>query len=155
MKSIFSLNYRLNETFDLIKDANHKVLAQWAIDCVERVLQYFENEYPHDNRPMTAIQTLKEWMRTGEFKMSIIRRASLDSHAAARDIAEDNSAKSAARAAGQAVATAHVRTHSVAAANYALQAVYRSSSPENADQNVANERAWQIERLLELMNKSN
>ncbi|OGB63001.1 hypothetical protein A2X44_03250 [candidate division CPR3 bacterium GWF2_35_18] len=42
--------------------------------------------------------------------MAVIRKASLDSHAAARDVGEDNPARSSARSAGQAVATAHVKT---------------------------------------------
>ena len=44
--------------------------------------------------------------------MAVIRKASLESHTAARDVGENNAARSAACAAGQAVATAHVPTHS-------------------------------------------
>ena len=43
------------------------------------------------------------------FKMADIRESSLAAHAAAREVKEnDDAARSAARAAGQAVATAHV-----------------------------------------------
>ena len=82
--------------------------------------------------------------------MAVIRKASLDSHAAARDVGEDNAARSAARAAGQAVATAHVRTHAPGAAIYAQQAVHRLSSAADADAAVAREREWQYQRLVEL-----
>jgi len=44
-------------------------------------------------------------MSTGRFKMAIIRKASLGAHAAARKAGEYSSARFAARAAGQAVAT--------------------------------------------------
>lgn len=84
--------------------------------------------------------------------MAVIRNASLTSHVAAREVAEDNAARSVARAAGQAVATAHVPTHSVGAANYSLQAIHRASSDSDADAAVARERAWQYQRLLELRN---
>jgi hypothetical protein len=87
------------------------------------------------------------------FKMAVIRKASLDSHAAAREVGEDNAARSAARAAGQAVATAHVPTHSLGAANYALQAIYRATGPADADSAVAKERDWQYQRLRELGRK--
>lgn len=43
--------------------------------------------------------------------MADIRKASLNSHAAAREVGEDSPARSAARACGQAVATAHVLRH--------------------------------------------
>jgi hypothetical protein len=84
------------------------------------------------------------------FKMAIIRRASLASHAAAREVGED----SAARSAGQAVATAHVPTHSMGAAIYALQAVYRAANPLEADAAVARERDWQYKHMLVLPEKS-
>ena len=114
-KPTFSLaHYRKDERIvELVKRTDHKVLAQWAIDCAERVLSYFEEKYPEDHRPREAIKTLRMWMDTGVFRMEVIRKASLDSHAAAREVGEDNAARSAARAAGQAVATAHVPTHSI------------------------------------------
>lgn len=87
--------------------------------------------------------------------MATIRKASLDSHAAAREVGEDNPARSAARAAGQAVATAHAPTHALGAANYALQAIHRATPPADADITVAQERAWQTQHLLELGRKMN
>ena len=99
------------------------------------------------------IETLQAWIDTGVFKMAVIRKASLSSHAAARDVGEDNPARSAARAAGQAVATAHVPTHSIGAAIYALQAIHPASDVSDADAAVAKERDWQSRHLLELKEK--
>ena len=152
-KSKFSLTYKVESILELVKKTDKKTLAVWAIDCVERVMPYFEEKYPEDNRPRNAIITLHTWIKTGIFKMAIIRKASLDSHAAAREVNEDNPARSAARAAGQAVATAHVPTHSVAAANYALQALFRANIAFNADVAVAKERDWQYKHLIELRKK--
>ena len=86
--------------------------------------------------------------------MADIRKASLDAHAAAREVGEDNPARSAARAASQAVATAHVRTHSLGAANYALQAIHRAAGVSGAEAAVTKERDWQYRRLIELNEKS-
>ena len=83
-----------------MKKTNHKTLAVWAIDCAERVLPYFEKKYPEDHRPRNAIKTLQTWINTGAFSMAVIRKASLASHAAAREVGEDSAARSAARAAG-------------------------------------------------------
>jgi hypothetical protein len=115
-------------------------------------MPYFEQEHPEDHRPRTAIETLQAWIDTGVFKMANIRKASLASHAAAREVGEDNAARSAARAAGQAVATAHVPTLSIGAAIYALQAIHRStdSSDSDTDAAVAKERDWQYQHLLRL-----
>ena len=135
---------------ELVSQTDHKTLAVWAVDCVERVMPHFEEKYPEDQRPRNAIETLRAWLNTGEFRMAVIRRASLASHAAAREVGEDSAARSAARAAGQAVATAHVPTHSMGAANYALQAVHRASTSSDAEAAVVKERHWQYHHLLEL-----
>ena len=154
-KSKFSLtHYKDERIVELVKKTDHKTLAVWAIDCAERVLPYFEEKYPEDHRPRNAIETLQTWINTGVFKMAVIRQASLASHAAAREVGEDNAARSAARAAGQAVATAHVPTHSMGAAIYALQAIYRATNSSDADAAVAKEREWQYQHLLELTENS-
>ncbi len=80
--------------------------------------------------------------------MADIRGASLAAHAAARKAKENQAACSAARAAGQAVATAHVPQHALGGAYYALKAI-AASDPANADINIAKEHKWQARRLPE------
>ena len=70
---------------DLVSQTDQKTLALWAIECAERVMPYFEKEFPNDKRPRTAIDALKTWIKSGKSKMAVIRKASLNSHAAARD----------------------------------------------------------------------
>ncbi len=139
---------------ELVKKTNHKTLAIWAIDCAERVLPYYEEKYPEDHRPRKAIETLQAWINTGVFKMAVIRKASLDSHAAAREAGEDTAARSAARAAGQTVATAHVPTHSIGSAIYALQAIHRATNSSDADAAIAKEQDWQYQHLTRLREES-
>lgn len=153
-KTKFSVTHKDKAIVELMKKADQKTLAIWAIDCVERVMPYFEEKYPEDQRPRKAIEVLQAWINTGVFKMADIRKAALASHAAAREVGEDNKARSTARAAGQAVATAHVPTHSIGAANYALQAIHRATNPSDADAVIAKERDWQYQHLLELKNNT-
>lgn len=143
----FSLSHEAKSYSAVVEQTDHKVLATWAIACAERVMPCFEAAFPDDPRPRRALETLQAWIDTGEFSMAVIRKASLDAHAAAREVGEDSPARSAARAAGQAVATAHVRTHAPGAAAYALQAVQRDATTEET---VAAERVWQRQRLREL-----
>ena len=151
-KTKFSLAHKDEEILEFIKNTDQKTLAVWAIDCAERVLPYFEEKYPEDQRPRQAIKTLQIWIKTGVFKMAVIRKASLDSHAAAREVGEDNASRSAARAAGQAVATAHVPRHAYGSAIYAQQAIFRASKPSDAETSVAREREWQYQHLIDLRN---
>ena len=152
-KSGFSLARRDEAMAELVGETDKKTLAIWAVDCAERVLPYFEVQYPDDHRPGDAIVALLNWIRTGVFHMADIRKAALDAHAAAREVGKNNAARSAARAAGQAVATAHVPTHSLAAARYAQQAMYRATNFSEADAAAARERDWQYRHLGELREK--
>jgi hypothetical protein len=124
--------------------SDQKILALWAADCAEHVLPCFEEKYPGDDRPRKAIEACRRWAATGVFKMADIRRASLDAHAAAREAKEDD-AIAAARAAGQAVATAHAPTHALGSALYGIRAAAARSG--NADDGLIRERDWQLERL--------
>ena len=146
----FSLAEKAERLDALVLAAGHRTLALWAIDCAGRVLHFFEETCPGDARPRVALSVCREWADTGEFSMAVIRKASLDAHAAARKTGSDNPARSAARAAGQAVATAHVRTHAPGAAKYAQQAVFRAAGPGDAAAAAAAERDWQVRHLLAL-----
>ena len=153
-KPKFSLTRKDEALEALVRETDHTTLAIWAIDCAGRVLHYFEEQYPDDPRPRVALNVCREWTTTGVFRMAEIRGASLASHAAAREVGEDNAARSAARAAGQAVATAHVPTHSLGAAGYAQQAVWRAAEPGEAEAAVARERDWQERHLVWLRDSS-
>lgn len=139
---------------ELARKTDHTIVAIWAADCAERVLHYFLEKYPEDNRPGTAIEACREWARTGVFRMADVRSISLAAHAAARETQEDTAARSAARAAGQAMATAHVPAHAIAAALYAATAVRDAANSADADSATARERDWQYQHLLRLRERS-
>ncbi|OIO28828.1 hypothetical protein COX86_02585 [Candidatus Micrarchaeota archaeon CG_4_10_14_0_2_um_filter_60_11] len=123
---------------------DQRLLATWAADCALRVLPFFEEARPKDGRPRKAIDACRAWARTGAFSMVVIRKASLDAHAAARGA--KGAARFAARAAGQAVATAHVPLHAFGTAYYALKAV-AAADPARAKAKIARELDWQTRRI--------
>lgn len=149
-KPVFSLNCKDPALQELVETTDKRSLALWALACAKRVLPYFESEFPEDSRPRQALDALQDWIDTGNFSMKTIRGAALASHAAARDVGEDNPARSAARSAGQAVSTAHVKEHALAAANYVLQAIFRANIAGFPEDAIKAERIWQTERLIEL-----
>lgn len=150
IKVKFTLSRKDEEMLRVIKDTDHKLLAVWAISCAQRVIPFFEDKYPTDRRPRYALETLQKWIDTGIFRMEVIRKASLSSHAAAREVGEDNAARSAARACGQAVATAHVPIHSYGSAIYAQQAIFRAT---NSLEKTEKERDWQYQQLTRINSK--
>lgn len=99
---------------------SHVFLIRWAADCAEEVLHLFQQR-SSDERPAKAIEIARHWA-SGSVKTGVAMKASLAAHAAARD-ATDTVAIAAARAAGQAVATAHAADHSMGGLLYALKAM--------------------------------
>jgi uncharacterized membrane protein YoaK (UPF0700 family) len=131
---------------------DQKTLARWAADCAERVLPFFDETFPDDTRPLEAIEACRKWAADGVFEMADVRRISLSSHAAARMAweADKHAACYAARAAGHAIATAHVPIHAIGAPAYAVKAVATASDPDEVEIKVNQERTWQVQRLRDL-----
>lgn len=127
---------------------DQKLMAIWSLDCAERALPFFEAINPKDERPRRAIETGRDWVRTGTFKMAVIRAASLEAHAAAKEARGNEAACFAVHAAGQAVAAAHVPQHAYGGAYYALKAIAVANS-ESAKEKVKQELRWQEQALPE------
>jgi hypothetical protein len=134
------------KAMNIFNKQEQRLLAIWAADCAERVLPFFEMAYPKDDRPRKAIEACRTWVRTGVFKMADIRKVALAAHAAARKAKEKDAACFAARAAGQAVATAHVPQHAFGAAYYALK-IAAASNSANSEVKIAKELNWQYRHL--------
>jgi len=144
-----------------LDEQDHRSLVLWAADCAERVLPYFEEKYPKDDRPRNALEAGRAWVRS-EITVSEARAAAFAAHAAARAAghaaatahaaardADHAAARAAARAAGHAAATAHVAGHARHAAAYAVTAATNAALPTDAAATTATEREWQYRRLPE------
>ena len=121
----------------LLKKDHHRQLIKWACKCSEHVLPLCGETV--DERLINALLIAKEWS-TGYAKVGDAMKASVGSHAAARESASPISI-AVARSVGQAVATAHMADHSLGAAIYALKAVKFDNKSIDA------ERKWQNEQL--------
>ena len=129
-----------------LEDPQHRLLASWAADCAEHVLEYFQAQHPEDERPRRAIEQARAWSR-GEISMTQAREAAYAAHAAAKTAT--GAAREAAHAAGHAVATAHMADHELAAAAYAIRAVRAASPADTRGEAGRIECQWQRERLPE------
>jgi hypothetical protein len=127
-----------------LEDAQHRLLAAWAADCAEHVLNHFYSQHPDDDRPRRAIEQAHAWSR-GAISMTQAREAAYAAHHAARSAT--GAAREAARAAGHAVATAHMADHELGAAAYAIRAVRAASSADTREEAGRMECEWQREQL--------
>jgi hypothetical protein len=125
-----------------LSEADRRIVAVWAADCVERVLRLFEAEAPGDRRPRDAIARLRAFAR-GELGVGEAR-CRFVAHAAAREVSAP-AAVAAARAAGQAASIPHMGAHALGAAAYATKAAGLAAPerPEAASEEIR----WQLGRM--------
>ncbi|HUA42517.1 MAG TPA: hypothetical protein VMA32_13170 [Streptosporangiaceae bacterium] len=127
-----------------LTDSDHHLLALWAASCAEHVLDLFESARPEDLRPRQAIEHARAWAR-GEVTMTQARAAGGHAMGAARDLR--GAPRHAAYAAGQAGAVAHVATHELGAAAYAIKAA-RAAAPDGGGEAARQlECKWQRDQL--------
>ncbi|AEG44876.1 putative immunity protein [Isoptericola variabilis] len=131
-----------------LTDEHHRMLAEWAAVCAERVLPLFEKIRPDDTRPRDAIATGRAWIR-GEARMREAHQAAFPANAAGKGLPDP--ARFAALAAGQAAPVAHVAAHALGAAAYAIRAAAADAAARGEDPEAARraERDWQRERIPE------
>jgi hypothetical protein len=125
--------------------ATHRLLVAWAADCAKHVLPLFTEVHPRDTRPSHAIAIAREWA-SGNATVAQAREAAFGAHAAARE-SSNSAAIAVARAAGHAVATAHMADHELGAAAYAIWAVMKSVSKIDVKQVAESECRWQQAQL--------
>jgi hypothetical protein len=127
-----------------LTDGDLRLLATWALDCADHVLELFEREPPEDSRVRDAIAVGRAWVR-GEVRMTDAHNTAFVANAAGRGLPD--AARFAALAAGQAVAVAHVAAHDLGAAAYSIRAAAASAGPGAADVARLRERDWQRDRI--------
>jgi Imm-5 like putative immunity protein len=126
-----------------LSESDRRLVAAWAADCAERVLELCEAVAPDDERPRTLIARTRAFARGDANTAEEIRRRFVGG-VGARE-AETPAAAAAARAAGQAVAVCHMGAHALGAAAYAARAVGLA----NADwpDAVEVEIRWQLDHM--------
>ena len=102
-----------------LSEADRRIVAAWAADCAERVLDLFEAEARGDSRPRDAIARTRAFAR-GELDVAGEIRRRFVAGGAPRGVTPG--AAAAARAAGQAAAVPHMGAHALGAAAYAVKA---------------------------------
>ncbi len=111
----------------LIETQSKTTIANWCITYTkEHFLSIYAASYPHDQRPEAALDATEKWLQ-GEIKLPEAKSYILAAQAAAREAEANPAAQAAARAIGQAAATIHTPTHSLAIAFYGAAAIAYSS----------------------------
>ena len=100
---------------------HRRLVAAWAADCAEHVLDIFEDAVPDDGRVRASIQQARSFAAGDLDVAEAVKRRGGDAGAAARE-APTPASRAAAYAAEQAAAVAHMGAHTLGAAGYAAKA---------------------------------
>lgn len=153
----FSLAQHDPEIQELIKTTNQKVLARWAINCLNRILYIYQDKYPNENTPTTALNILNDWLND---KVTIweARKYYWTVLAKAREIEKiDKVSCQILRATSHTLATCHVKTHAEGSAMYVISTLkYLNKDLNQKDliKLLEEERKWQINNLIVLKKES-
>jgi len=126
-----------------LSEVERRLLADWAADCSERVLDIFEGEIANDGRPRALITRARAFARGELNTAEAIRNRFAGGVGAAEAVTP--AAAAAARSAGQAVAVCHMGAHALGAAAYAARAagLARPEQPTAA----RDETRWQLDHM--------
>lgn len=126
-----------------LSEADRRLVAAWAADCVERVLGLFEAEAPNDDRLQALIARTRAFAR-GELNTAEEIRRRFTGGVGAGEV-KSSVAKAVVRAAGQAVAVCHMGAHALSAAACAVKAtgLANPDRPEAAEDEIR----WQLDHM--------
>ena len=124
-----------------LSEVERRVVALWAADCAEHVLQLFETEAPLDAGPRELIARARAFA-CGEMDVAGEIRRRFVGTGSARAVSTP-AAVAAARAAGQAPGVAHMGAHALGAAAYAARA--RGLSCPERPEVIGEEIGWQLQ----------
>lgn len=126
-----------------LSEADRRLVAAWAADCVERVLGLFDVEDPNDDRLRALVARTRAFAR-GELSAADGIRHRFSGGVSMNEV-KSPVERAIARAASQAVAVCHMGAHALSAAACAVNAVALANPdrPQIAEREIH----WQLERM--------
>lgn len=131
------IRFKAQRLGGLLKSEEHILLMNWAIECVEHICPLLQIEISDQINHSLAVA--KRWT-LGNASVKDARNVAIAMNELAK-ITTNLAEKYAIKAAGHAVATAHMADHAIVASKYTLKSfniIHQSTLPE---------RDWQIEHL--------
>ena len=114
-------SFLLDNLRHLINQTNRRALILWALELAEETARELAEKYPENHRPQEAITASRAWA-AGEIKMPRAKRAILNCHTMAKELA-DPADIARCHAVGQACSVVHTSGHALGYPVYELTAI--------------------------------
>lgn len=135
-----------NEIDKLYERQEQVTLAKWSLEMEKRIIQitnFNVNKYPEIQDGFD----INELWQNGRARMYDVRQIGFKIHKVARQ-QQNELNKNIVRVIGQAVASGHMMEHSMVTSDYAVKVI--NILYNNDINKIAEERTWQLEKLIEL-----
>lgn len=147
---IIDIDELRNEIDRIYEEQDQILLAKWSCEIARHIIELVEldeSKYPEINE---GFKVNALWQK-GKMRMHDVRQAGFAIHKIAKKQNEEIK-KTAFRVIGQAVASGHMKEHSMIASDYAIK-VINLIYPNNLEK-VKGERNWQLNKLIGLSEKN-
>lgn len=143
---IMDNNELRNEIDKIYSSQNQVALAKWSLELAKHIIEltYYDTyKYPEIQEGFG----INELWQEGKARMHDVRQSSFKIHRIAR-VQSDELSKTILRVIGHAVASGHMKEHSMVASDYAVKII--NLLYNNDLEKVTEERVWQLERIKEI-----
>lgn len=111
----------LNELTQTLNRSSKKAVVKWALEQAKRCCVAFVEDYPHDHRPMIAVEKSELWSQ-GLGSMKEAKQAILECHGVAKEISDQKNI-ALVHAIAQAASTVHAQSHAIGLPAYELSSI--------------------------------
>ena len=138
-----------NEIDQLYEKQQQKILAKWSLEIAHHIIEITNfdiSKYPEIKEGFD----INELWQKGKVRMYDVRQIGFKIHKIAR-LQQNELDKNIVRIIGQAVASGHMREHSMVTSDYAIKVI--NILYNNDTEKTKEERIWQLEKLTELSSR--
>lgn len=135
-----------NEIDQLYERQDQIILAKWSLEMAKHIIEITDfdiNKYPEIKEGFV----INELWQKGEVKTFEVRKIGFKIHEIARQ-QQSNLNKNIVRVIGQAVASGHMKEHSMVTSDYSIKVI--NYLYDNDLEEIKKERIWQLKCLIEL-----
>lgn len=135
-----------NEIDRLYEKQEQIILAKWSLEMAKHIIEITKfdiNKYPEIEE---GFNINKQW-QNGNARMHDVRQMGFKIHKIAREQKSELD-KNIIRVIGQAVASGHMREHSMVTSDYAIKVINLLYNDDI--EKIKEERIWQLEKLTEI-----
>ncbi len=133
-----------NKIDTLYENTSQIILVKWSISMAKHILDLVGFDYKTSDIIIEGFKVNEMW-QSGKARMHDVRQAGFKVHKLAKET-KSTVNQTALRVVGQAIASGHMREHSMVASDYAIK-VINLQFANNLDL-ITKERKWQLEELM-------